>query len=97
MQDHTLSVKEKLGYGMGDAAFHIIFYNVMLYIMFFFTVIFGLSAGFVCTLFLSSCALDAIAAPFMVLLADRTRSSWCICRLWIVLAFTRLVPCCFLP
>ena len=35
MKDHILSVKEKIGYGMGDAASHIIFDNVMLYMMFF--------------------------------------------------------------
>ena len=34
MKDHILSVKEKIGYGMGDAASHIIFDNVMLYMMF---------------------------------------------------------------
>ncbi|MDI8841721.1 hypothetical protein MJI69_30465, partial [Salmonella enterica subsp. enterica serovar Anatum] len=41
------SVKEKIGYGMGDAASHIIFDNVMLYMMFFYTDIFGIPAGFV--------------------------------------------------
>ncbi len=41
----VLSVKEKIGYGMGDAASHIIFDNVMLYMMFFYTDIFGIPAG----------------------------------------------------
>ena len=35
MKSEVLSVKEKIGYGMGDAASHIIFDNVMLYMMFF--------------------------------------------------------------
>lgn len=48
----VLSVKEKIGYGMGDAASHIIFDNVMLYMMFFYTDIFGIPAGFVGTMFL---------------------------------------------
>ncbi len=52
MKDHILSVKEKNGYGMGDAASHIIFDNVMLYMMFFYTDIFGIPAGFVGTMFL---------------------------------------------
>ncbi|KDY41986.1 putative permease domain protein [Escherichia coli 2-427-07_S4_C1] len=34
MKSEVLSVKEKIGYGMGDAASHIIFDNVMLYMMF---------------------------------------------------------------
>ena len=47
MKSEVLSVKEKIGYGMGDAASHIIFDNVMLYMMFFYTDIFGIPAGFV--------------------------------------------------
>ncbi|TQS58228.1 hypothetical protein DSB72_30345, partial [Salmonella enterica subsp. enterica serovar Typhimurium] len=52
MKSEILSVKEKIGYGMGDAASHIIFDNVMLYMMFFYTDIFGIPAGFVGTMFL---------------------------------------------
>ena len=51
MKSEVLSVKEKIGYGMGDAASHIIFDNVMLYMMFFYTDIFGIPAGFVGTMF----------------------------------------------
>lgn len=59
MKSEILSVKEKIGYGMGDAASHIIFDNVMLYMMFFYTDIFGIPAGFVGTMFLLARALDA--------------------------------------
>lgn len=76
MKSEVLSVKEKIGYGMGDAASHIIFDNVMLYMMFFYTDIFGIPAGFVGTMFLVARALDAISDPCMGLLADRTRSRW---------------------
>ena len=58
MKSEVLSVKEKIGYGMGDAASHIIFDNVMLYMMFFYTDIFGIPAGFVGTMFLVARALD---------------------------------------
>ncbi len=61
MKSEVLSVKEKIGYGMGDAASHIIFDNVMLYMMFFYTDIFGIPAGFVGTMFLVARALDAIS------------------------------------
>ena len=62
MKSEVLSVKEKIGYGMGDAASHIIFDNVMLYMMFFYTDIFGIPAGFVGTMFLVARALDPILA-----------------------------------
>ncbi|MCL9673045.1 glycoside-pentoside-hexuronide family transporter [Citrobacter sp. MNAZ 1397] len=84
MNSHIISVKEKIGYGMGDAASHIIFDNVMLYMMFFYTDIFGIPAGFVGTMFLLARALDAISDPCMGLIADRTRSRWGKFRPWIL-------------
>ena len=52
MSEHVLSVKEKIGYGMGDAASHVIFDNVMLYMMFFIPIFLvfppGLSARCFC-------------------------------------------------
>ncbi|SUG30816.1 Inner membrane symporter yicJ [Salmonella enterica subsp. arizonae] len=84
MKSEILSVKEKVGYGMGDAASHIVFDNVMLYMMFFYTDIFGIPAGFVGTMFLLARALDAISDPCMGLLADRTRSRWGKFRPWVL-------------
>ncbi|EBI8226097.1 glycoside-pentoside-hexuronide family transporter [Salmonella enterica] len=84
MKNEILSIKEKVGYGMGDAASHIIFDNVMLYMMFFYTDIFGIPAGFVGTMFLLARALDAISDPCMGLLADRTRSRWGKFRPWVL-------------
>ncbi|CCI74569.1 unnamed protein product [Klebsiella pneumoniae subsp. rhinoscleromatis SB3432] len=64
-----MSVKEKIGYGMGDAASHIIFDNVMLYMMFFYTDIFGIPAGFVGTMFLLSAVIAkryyTLKTPFL--------------------------------
>ncbi len=74
MKSEVLSVKEKIGYGMGDAASHIIFDNVMLYMMFFYTDIFGIPAGFVGTMFLVARALDAISDPCMGLLVPIERA-----------------------
>ncbi|MBK5142884.1 glycoside-pentoside-hexuronide family transporter [Budviciaceae bacterium BWR-B9] len=76
MHNQILSKREKIGYGLGDAASHIVFDNVMLYMMFFYTDIFGIPAGFVGTMFLLARALDAISDPCMGLLADRTRTRW---------------------
>ncbi|CUH96874.1 Inner membrane symporter YicJ [Propionispora sp. 2/2-37] len=72
----VLSRTEKIGYGLGDAASHIVFDNVMLYLMFFYTDIFGIPSWFVGTMFLFARVLDAISDPIMGLIADRTRSRW---------------------
>ena len=84
MSDHILSLKEKIGYSLGDAASHIVFDNVMLYLMFFYTDIAGLPAAFVGTMFLVTRILDAISDPCMGLIADRTRTRWGKFRPWIL-------------
>lgn len=76
MSHQQLSIKEKIGYGLGDTASHIIFDNVMLYLMFFYTDIFGLPAAFVGTMFLLVRILDAVTDPLMGLIADRTHTRW---------------------
>jgi glycoside/pentoside/hexuronide:cation symporter, GPH family len=75
-QKSELSVTEKIGYGMGDAASNIIFQTVMMFLAFFYTDIFGISAAAVGTLFLSVRILDAITDPLMGALADRTNTRW---------------------
>ncbi|UGS42771.1 glycoside-pentoside-hexuronide (GPH):cation symporter [Pseudocitrobacter corydidari] len=86
MSSQILSLKEKIGYGLGDAASHIVFDNVMLYLMFFYTDIAGLPAAFVGSMFLITRILDAISDPCMGLLADRTRTRWGKFRPWILWA-----------
>ncbi len=71
-----LTRREKAGYSLGDAACHIVFDNVMFYMMFFYTDVFGISAAFVGTLFLAARVLDAVTDPVMGMIADRTRSRW---------------------
>lgn len=71
-----LSVLEKVGYGLGDAASHIVLDNVVVYMTFFYTDVFGLPAAFVGTMFLLARALDAVSDPLMGMLADRTRTRW---------------------
>jgi GPH family glycoside/pentoside/hexuronide:cation symporter len=75
-EHHQLSALEKIGYGLGDAASHIVFDNVTYFLMFFYTDIFGISAGFAGTMFLLARGLDAVSDPVMGLLADRTKSRW---------------------
>lgn len=71
-----LSAREKIGYGLGDAASHIVFDNVMFYMPFFYTDVVGLPAAFIGVMFLLARGLDAVSDPIMGWLADRTRSRW---------------------
>ncbi|GAB3024562.1 MFS transporter [Bowmanella dokdonensis] len=70
----VLSLKEKLGYAMGDVAsnFYWRVFDVFLFI--FYTDVFGLPAAAVGTMMLVTRVIDAISDPLMGALADRTRS-----------------------
>ena len=78
-----LSVREKFGYGLGDFAANIIFQTVMIFLMYFYTDIFGIPVAAVGTLFLLSRIWDAINDPLMGSIADRTRSQHGRFRPWI--------------
>lgn len=84
MDNSKLSVKEKIGYGMGDAGCNIIFGAIMLFVNYFYTDIFGLSPALVGVLLLSVRVIDAVTDPVMGALADRTRSRWGRFRPWLL-------------
>lgn len=71
-----LTLKEKLGYGLGDTASNIVFQVVVNFMMIFYTDVFGISAAAVGTLMLAVRLFDAVTDPLMGGLADRTRSRW---------------------
>lgn len=76
MDKDRLSVREKIGYGMGDAGCNIIFGAIMLFVNYFYTDIFGLAPALVGVLLLSVCVIDAVTDPVMGALADRTQSKY---------------------
>lgn len=71
-----LKFREKLGYGLGDTASNFFFATFNLFLLYYYTDIFGLSAAAVGTMFLVTKILDAISDPVMGLIADRTNSRW---------------------
>ncbi|KAB1475662.1 MFS transporter [Cronobacter sakazakii] len=84
MENSRLSVKEKIGYGMGDAGCNIIFGAIMLFVNYFYTDIFGLAPALVGVLLLSIRVIDAVTDPIMGAIADRTRSRFGRFRPWLL-------------
>ncbi|WP_226571876.1 glycoside-pentoside-hexuronide (GPH):cation symporter [Mangrovibacter yixingensis] len=84
MQSNKLTMKEKIGYGMGDAGCNIIGGAIMLFLNFFYTDIFGLAPALVGTLLLSVRVVDAVTDPIMGAIADRTKSRWGRFRPWLL-------------
>lgn len=84
MESSKLSIKEKIGYGMGDAGCNIIFGAIMLFVNYFYTDIFGLAPALVGVMLLSIRVIDAITDPIMGAIADRTQTRWGRFRPWIL-------------
>ncbi|AKL13848.1 TPA: MFS transporter [Kluyvera intermedia] len=71
-----LTMKDKIGYGLGDTACGFVWQATMFLLAYFYTDVFGLSAGVMGTLFLISRVLDAVTDPLMGLVVDRTRTRY---------------------
>lgn len=71
-----LSVGEKVGYGLGDTASNLYWKLFENFQLFFYTDVFGITAGAAATMFLVTKLWDAINDPLIGFLSDRTRTSW---------------------
>jgi glycoside/pentoside/hexuronide:cation symporter, GPH family len=67
---------EKLGYGLGDTASNFFFQTFNIFLMYYYTDVYGLSVTAVSTMLLVTRGLDAFAEPVVGMIADRTRSRW---------------------
>jgi Na+/melibiose symporter-like transporter len=83
MSGHKLSLKEKIGFGLGDTATNFVYQTLQYFIIFFYTDIFGVSVVTAGTLFLVARIFDAISDPVMGAIADRTNTRWGKFRPWI--------------
>ena len=79
-----LSLKEKVGYGLGDTASNLVWRTLMVFLPFFYMDVFGISAAAVGTLLLICRFWDGITDFLMGLIADRTNTRWGKFRPWIL-------------
>lgn len=79
-----LGLKEKIGYGMGDAGSCMIWSVLALYLTWFYTDVYGLDPAIVGTLFLVIRIFDAFSDPVMGAICDRTQSRWGKFRPWLL-------------
>jgi len=71
-----LSIKEKVGYGLGDTASHFVWDMVGFWILIFYTDTFGISAAAAGTIMLIARVWDMVSDPLMGIIADRTTTKW---------------------
>jgi sugar (glycoside-pentoside-hexuronide) transporter len=79
-----ISVTEKVGYSLGDAAANFIFQTMLVFQLAFYTDTFGITAAAAGTLFLVVRVWDAIFDPLMGVIADRTNTKWGKFRPWVL-------------
>ena len=72
----NIKLKEKIGYGLGDAASSMFWKLFTMYLLFFYTDVVGLSAAVVGTMFLVTRIWDTFLDPFIGVLCDRTKTRW---------------------
>jgi GPH family glycoside/pentoside/hexuronide:cation symporter len=85
-----VSLREKIGYGLGDAASSMYWKIFGMYLLFFYTDVFGISAAAAGTMFLITRVWDSLFDPVVGVMADRTESKWGKFRpylLWVAIPF----------
>jgi GPH family glycoside/pentoside/hexuronide:cation symporter len=80
-----LSVTEKVGYSLGDFAANLIFQMLVTFPAFFYTDVYGISAGAASVIMLVAGLISAfIFTPVMGFIADRTQTRWGKFRPWVL-------------
>ncbi|MDA3879677.1 MAG: MFS transporter [Prolixibacteraceae bacterium] len=88
--NNRVSLKEKIGYGFGDAASSMFWKIFTFYLAIFYTDVFGISAAAAGTMFLVTRIWDTANDPIMGIIGDRTKTKWGKFRpylLWVAVPF----------
>jgi len=93
-----LSLKEKIGYSLGDTASHFVWDMVGFWILIFYTDTYGISAAAAGTIMLIARFWDMASDPIMGIISDRTKTRWGKFRpyiLWMALPYSILAVLAF--
>ncbi len=74
--DGRLTMGTRLGFGVGDFGANLVFQSTLIFLIFYFTDVFGIAAPIAGTIFLVAKAWDAVSDPVVGYLSDRTRTRW---------------------
>ena len=85
MSEYTLSIKEKIGYSLGDLSANLVFQTLITYLAYFYTDIYGLDSGDATAIIFIVGTVAAFGFnPIVGALADRTNTKWGKFRPWIL-------------
>ena len=84
--DMAISTREKFAFGIGDLASGLMWQSVGMFLMFFYTDVYGLSAAVAGSILFVARASDAVWDLFLGYAIDRTRTRWGRCRPYLLFA-----------
>ena len=76
VKNKKLSFREKFGYGLGDTASHFSWDLAGMFLFFYYTDVYGISAAAAGTIMLVTRVWDAISDPLIGIISDRTNTRW---------------------
>lgn len=88
--EQKLSIREKVGYSLGDVASNLFFQTFLFYLVFFYTDVFGISAAAAGTMMFVTRIWDTVNDPLMGIISDRTKTKYGKFRpylLWMAIPF----------
>jgi glycoside/pentoside/hexuronide:cation symporter, GPH family len=71
-----LSFAENFGFALGDTASNFFFQTFSIFLLYYYTDVFGIGAGIAGTMFFLTRLWDAFTEPIMGLICDRTKTRW---------------------
>ena len=93
MINEKITMREKVGYSLGDVAANLVFQMMMIFQLKFYTDIFGLEGAVAGSVLLIARIVDAFVDPMAGILSDRTQTRWGKYRPWVL--WTALPFCVF--
>ena len=93
MTSNKVSLKEKIGYSLGDASANLVFQMMMIFQLKFYTDVFGLDGAIAGSVLLIARVVDAFVDPAVGIISDRTNTRWGKYRPWVL--WTALPFCIF--
>src|SRR5690554_2350807 len=79
-----ISLKEKIGYSLGDLAANLIFQTLMTFLAFFYTDVYKIPPSSASAIIFAGGMAGAFFTPIMGIIADRTKTRWGKFRPWIL-------------
>jgi GPH family glycoside/pentoside/hexuronide:cation symporter len=82
--NNKISLREKVGYSLGDVAANLVFQMMMIFQLKFYTDIFGLDGAVAGSVLLIARIADAFVDPMVGIITDRTKTRWGKYRPWVL-------------